>query len=267
MRKTEIFVIIDETNRDVRYNQILVLTNPPLKLISVNIEKHRHIDRVLKFLKREGPDVVCLQEILEEDFPLFLSEMEMRGKYVPMTRVLPSFGGYTQKVVSGIATISKYPFSDEVHYYNGTEKFVPDFNKEDPGSYNRMLLVCVIEKNGKKFSVANTHFTWTHEGHIDDWQRRDIATLLHCLKKYPEIILCGDMNAPRGREIFNLLASNYKDNIPPEITTTIDKNLHRAGDLQYVVDVLFSTSKYIVENVGIKDGVSDHMAVVAEIRK
>jgi hypothetical protein len=77
--------------------------------------------------------------------------------------------------------------------------------------------------------------------------------------------MCGDFNAPRGRLIFDRIATKYKDNIPPYVTTTIDKNIHHAGDLQLVVDGLFSTSKYEVRSVQVLDGLSDHCAIIGEV--
>lgn len=79
------------------------------------------------------------------------------------------------------------------------------------------------------------------------------------------IIFCGDFNAPRGRQIWSILSSKLKDNVPNEITTTIDGNIHRAGNLQLVVDGLFTSSNYKVCDVQVISGVSDHCAIVAGI--
>ena len=242
------------------------MENPkPLKFISVNIEKHRHVDRVLSFLGNENPDVICFQEILGDDFPTFLEATGFKGTFVPMARFPLKLDVDKDTVISGIATISRFPMEMETHYYYGSPDFVPDFIHADQTTNNRMLLVSKLNHNGKKFIIGNTHFTWTPNGEMDEWQRKDISSLMNIMQKFPEIILCGDMNAPRGRETFDIFASKYKDNIPVSCTTTIDKNLHIAGDLQYVVDALFTTPKYEAKNVRLQDGVSDHMAVVAEL--
>jgi hypothetical protein len=75
------------------------------------------------------------------------------------------------------------------------------------------------------------------------------------------------MNAPRGKESFSRLAKKYKDNIPPEYKTSIDQNLHKVKGIQFMVDGLFTTPSYKASDVKLVDGVSDHMAVVAEITK
>jgi hypothetical protein len=43
--------------------------------------------------------------------------------------------------------------------------------------------------------------------------------------------------------------------------------LHRVKGIMFMVDGLFTTSKYNATNVKLVDGVSDHMAIVANIEK
>ena len=78
-------------------------------------------------------------------------------------------------------------------------------------------------------------------------------------------MLCGDFNAPRGGEIFGLLAQKYKDNVPQKYTTSIDGILHRAGPLPFMVDGLFSTPGYTVSHVEMVCGISDHCALIANV--
>ncbi len=59
----------------------------------------------------------------------------------------------------------------------------------------------------------------------------------------------------------------YTDNIPSCYTTSIDPHLHRAGALDLLVDVLFTTPKYRASDVRLVSGLSDHMAVAGNIEK
>ena len=131
-------------------------------------------------------------------------------------------------------------------------------------------LLCVsAEKGNESFVVGTTHFTWSPDGIPDDFLRKDMKSLLAILQDIPEIVLCGDFNAPRGGEIFDALAQRYKDNIPLEYDTSIDVNLHRDGkkmaDRSLMVDGLFTTSFYKCSNVRLVGGVSDHFAIIAEV--
>ena len=49
------------------------------------------------------------------------------------------------------------------------------------------------------------------------------------------------------------------------ISLNIERNLHRYKGVQCMVDVLFTTPSYKASNVKLVDGLSDHMAVVADI--
>jgi hypothetical protein len=57
----------------------------------------------------------------------------------------------------------------------------------------------------------------------------------------------------------------YKDNVPKEVDSTIDPVLHRAKDIRYMVDGVFSTPAYKVSEVEVREGVSDHKAILAQV--
>ncbi|MEB3702860.1 hypothetical protein Bealeia1_00050 [Candidatus Bealeia paramacronuclearis] len=89
--------------------------------------------------------------------------------------------------------------------------------------------------------------------------------LIQLLSQFPDFILCGDFNASRDRVVFDKIASFYKDNIPAQATTSIDKMLHRAGDLQLFVDGLFLTSHYRIEDVKLHAAPSDYMGIITKV--
>lgn len=73
------------------------------------------------------------------------------------------------------------------------------------------------------------------------------------------------INAPRGREIFEKFSEKFTDNVPEEVTTTLDQNIHRVKGLQLVVDGFFSSKNILVQDVKVCDGVSDHKTVLGSI--
>ncbi len=237
-----------------------------MKLISVNIEGNKHLHRVIPFVRIEKPDVICVQEILLEDFTFFGLEVGMKGYFVPMVYDTFSHAGK----LMGLGIFSKYEMKDILkQYYAGSEEQVTVM---DPHmGYDTHLLVqcavlsCVIEINDVKFKVATTHAAWTPNGEVTDYQLRDIDSMFLALDKIGQFILAGDFNAPRGRAAFAKLAERYKDNIPEKYTTSLDQELHRVPGLQRMVDGLFTTPTYVAKNVRLISGVSDHMAIVADI--
>ncbi|MDO8551936.1 MAG: endonuclease/exonuclease/phosphatase family protein [bacterium] len=243
-----------------------------LKLISLNIEKSKHLDLIVPFLEKQMPDVFCVQEIYESSIATISAALGgAEHVFIPMT----GRPRETPPEIQGVGIFSRLSIRrHEVKYYVGTAETVPNSVQNDPATYNlnnRMVIICDIEKYGKIFRIANTHFTWTPDGNTSEEQRTDMRTLLDILHEVKEFVLAGDFNAPRGGEIFSMLAERYKDNIPPKYKTSLDIALHHAGKLRSreladkMVDGIFSTPGYEVSNVQLISGVSDHCTVVAEV--
>ena len=133
---------------------------------------------------------------------------------------------------------------------------------------NRALVWIDVEDKSKDiFRILTSHLTVTNEGEVSQIQLDDNERFINNVKSLGELVFCGDTNAPRGRSAFGGIAEVFKDNIPLEYVTSLDQNLHRVKGLPYMIDCLFTTPKYKALNVKLIDGVSDHMAVVADIEK
>jgi endonuclease/exonuclease/phosphatase family metal-dependent hydrolase len=130
---------------------------------------------------------------------------------------------------------------------------------------------------GDDFFVAVTHFTWGPEGEVaTPEQHTSMDALLTYTENLEPHILCGDFNLPRDyNPLYERLAHAYTDNIPKTYTSSLDKNLHRLGDdstkqhlfSSFMVDYILSRPPYLVSNVRLVFGVSDHAAVVGQVTK
>jgi len=165
-------------------------------------------------------------------------------------------------------------FANEIISNKGVYYFQVDpgklfiFDEKKNGLADRVLLFTEIQVNGQVFKIFNTHFTWSGGREVNEAQRRDYVKMKEILESYDEVIFCGDLNTPRGFEIWDDLAKQYTDNIPQDIDTTIDKNLHKSGkDIRLVVDALFTSEHYVAKDVRVVANTSDHMAVVGEIKR
>ncbi|MEI7720066.1 MAG: endonuclease/exonuclease/phosphatase family protein [bacterium] len=247
-----------------------------LKLVSLNIERSNHLDRVLPFLAAEAPDVVCLQELMEYDIPRFAQEFGPHFHFDPMT--IHQAEGREGKM--GVGIFSHNPFvATRTHYYRGKAGQVPTHiemsgavTEEEKGrSVSGMLLVAEIMHENALYRVGTVHFTWTAKGGTNDLQRADLHTLLELLEHEREIVFCGDFNAPRGGEIFSKIADAYADNVPSKYKTSIDATLHRNGRdrpeelADKMVDGLFTSPHYHAKDVSLVPGISDHCAIVATV--
>ena len=57
------------------------------------------------------------------------------------------------------------------------------------------------------------------------------------------------------------------DHLPATVTTTLDAKFHYAGALELVVDTIFATPEYSVDDVKVLEGISDHKGILATIAR
>jgi endonuclease/exonuclease/phosphatase family metal-dependent hydrolase len=266
-----------------------------MKLISLNIEAHKHLEeRLIPFLKAEQPEVVCVQELFYVDIARIVAETGLTlVHYVPVADVtepnrhIPDalgWWGNAQFIQSDTIAVEPLPMvyykgqsnivisdtllsQEEVRSQWSTQQ-VPHFMGDaDPNAANRVVLhMNVTTPLAKTYHIMTTHFTWSPGGTSTPEQKEHATSLVNTFsEKTTNTIFCGDFNAPRGGETFQILASRWKDNIPLNYTTSLDQNLHKGGKLQLMVDGLFSDPEVQFSSVRLQDGVSDHMAIVAEV--
>jgi endonuclease/exonuclease/phosphatase family metal-dependent hydrolase len=230
-----------------------------LSLLTLNIERRKHLGLIKPFLHSEKPEVAAFQEIFEDTFEDLKQELGMDGIFVPRVR------HHHEEGLEGMALLSAYPIKQhwEFEYDTFTELY-PGLEHVLTTRPRVWLIVAEIEKEGQIFRVATTHFTWSNNGDVTEDQKVNLEKLLTLTKPYEDLVLVGDFNTPRGKEIFTVLSTHFKDTIPPEVHTTIDGARHRAGALQLVVDGVFSRG-YDVKNVQIHDGLSDHYGITAQV--
>ncbi len=236
-----------------------------MKLATLNLEGTKHLPDQLTWIEREKPDVLCVQECFRVSLPEFAKLGYFAQQFVPLLHISQENPFRAQTLGDwGIAVLSRWPIRlIEVKAYRGQLGQLSEL--VEPNSPLRAVLVVEVENEEQIFRVAVVHHTRTPDGDITPEQRRDTLALLKILEPYPSLILCGDFNAARGKEAWSMLEAKYRDNVPPEVKSTIDGTLHYAGDLQLVVDGIFSTPDYRVENVRVHTGVSDHCGLTAEI--
>lgn len=233
-----------------------------IKIVSINIEQDRHFDRLIPFIVKEKPEILLFQEVFEADLMYLEKKFHMKSLFTPL-----SFLKSEKNIKKlGLAIFSKFEFSEfKTYYYRGDPISIPIITVKEPEKMARALLMTKIVKNNIPFYFINTHFTWSPNATPNEMQHQDLKIMLKKLSEFSECILVGDFNSPRGKIIFDTLKSHYQDHIPHQTTSTLDKNLHAAGQLNLVVDGLFTTQRYYVKNIKIINGISDHCAILAEI--
>jgi endonuclease/exonuclease/phosphatase family metal-dependent hydrolase len=213
-------------------------------------------------------DIAIWTEVFEEDIKELSQALNAEAIFAPMAKMeqfLPEEKSFTGRW--GVAILSTFPFvRHEARTYVGSYRNIPEFIHGEPNSLNRVFLQATIKIEDKDWKIGTTHFTWTKDGSTSKEQLDNFARLQPHLQDFSPHIFCGDLNSPRGKGgIFDTLAKKFVDQIPPEATTSIDGSLHKAGNLQLMVDALFTKPGVEVQNAKLHTGVSDHQAVTATI--
>lgn len=238
-----------------------------MKLISLNIEGDKHLDRVFSFLEEENADIICLVEALENTQD-WLRDHDYFCSFATMC--LKNKNGTTMP--EGVIVATKLSHESEIIPYHLPHSEIVLFDTENKRETIRHL-VLYFEVNN--FRIGATHFTWNPVGEIaDEYQKIDMTNMLSALNNKPSHILCGDFNIPRyHNELYEKLTERYTDNIPEEYNSSLDKNLHRLGSDpemkklfdDFVVDYLFTQEPYFASDTKLVFGISDHAAVVSNL--
>lgn len=246
-----------------------------MKLISLNIEGYLHKLEALNFLKNEDADVVCLMECPEG----FVSEVQALGYQTTYKSVRLVNRDGTQTLEGNLlASKNKHQAESFFIYRHPGERVLEKYD-EKTGRQNAdvVLLHATVEVNGEVFNIATTHFTWTPKGEEPSLvQQEDTRRLIELTENFAPHIICGDFNIPRHHNcLYDELTNHYLDAIPVRYKSSLDKNLHRRGQdstrahlfTDFMVDYVFTQPPYQAENVRLEFGISDHAAVVADIKK
>ena len=235
-----------------------------IKLLTLNIEGDRHLDRVEAVIAEHLPDIVCLQEVLEPDCARLASVGRYDVKFSLSAHLANWAGGQRNW---GVAVMCRVPVrSQSEHYYSDDLRIRL---VREPNDARRVVVMTELEHQGRAYRIATTHFTWSPDGHIIETQKADFVRLGRALSAYPDYVLCGDFNAPRGREMFGKFVDELGliDHLPVSVTSTLDPQFHKVGTLELVVDTIFSTPEYRVTQTRVLEGISDHKAVLARIER
>lgn len=249
------------------------------KLLTLNVEGDKHLDLVRAFIKREDPDIICLQELYKSDTETLLGST-YRAEFLGMCLRTKQDGA---KDEWGSAIATKIPLRNVVreYYFQPTTRFV-DIDITDIEAKRKTLwqglIGGTIDDDGKPLRVFTTHFTWTPHGYMaHPYQATDLKTMLTYLSEEEPHIICGDFNIPRKQNaLYPILHAHYTDTVPEEYITSLHLPLHKTKDhpiegpavASYMVDYIFSSPNvYTVKEVRMECGMSDHCALLAHIEK
>lgn len=158
-----------------------------MKLATWNVNSVRiRLPRLLAWLERERPDVVCLQETKVEDERFPLAGVDALGYRAVVSG---------EKTYNGVAILSRSEAGDVARALPG----------DDPAAPRRLLaatidgvrIVNVYAPNGGE--LGSPKYTYKL-----DWYRRLRALLDAAYDSGQDLVLCGDLNvAPEERDVWD----------------------------------------------------------------
>ncbi len=242
-----------------------------MKIVSLNIEGSKHVNRVIPFLEAEQADVICLQEA-QLDLHPYLEKAGYTFHVLPMT--LRTDDSHLNEP-EGLLLATRHETTFDSFYYHMPEEGIQPFIKaawRDTCAYG--VLFADVTFQGKLFRIGTTHFTWTPDGMPNSEQDADADALFSFLRTQKPHVICGDFNIPRLHNYnYKRLTELYTDAIPTNYTSSLDRTLHRCGkDAQrsimfdeYMVDYLCTQTPYTASDVRLQFGISDHAGIVATL--
>ena len=250
-----------------------------MKIVSLNIEGDKHLQRVIPFIMSEQAELYCLQEVFVEDVTTLLSVLP--GYTCSFARNLGRAHN-NELSAEGIAVLSRLPHTIfKTEYYHHPIGAIPQ--RYDSSSLEarwqsegRSLITAFVRHNNRDLVISNTHFTWTPDGKKNSYQQRDFEALKEYLDECPRIIIVGDFNVARHQnDIYDqLLGIGLVDHVPASLSGSIDLEFHRYRNnpelakllSTFMVDYVFS-KKYsdLSIRVSSRFGISDHCALIVQL--
>lgn len=191
------------------------------------------LNKIIKYLKDINADIICLQEVLYEQFVILKHNLKLDGVFAA------NINNPTLRY--GIATLSKYEILKNEHVFLTSKK------------EQRGFLYTNVFSKKYCIDVINTHLGLDKDERKE--QISEIMDYINILKAYK--VICGDFNEKNiFINIFND-SSIYKDykNI-----ATFEKSNAR---IDYILlDKCLEIKKYYVDKINL----SDHYPVIVDIK-
>lgn len=159
-----------------------------MKLVTWNINgiKARHT-RVLAWVQAKQPDVLCLQELKNEDATSFFEPLRALGYDIAL------FG---QKAYNGVGILSRAPLTDVRRGFADEGEVDPQARLLTATAFG-LRVTCAYFPNGESTTSDKYRYKLS-------WMARLRARLSADLSGRPDAVLCGDFNvAPEDVDVYD----------------------------------------------------------------
>lgn len=251
-----------------------------LKVLTLNIfEGGLFLPQVIELIKRENPDIFCLQEVYN-GFQVTLPQC-----YQSITTLQTTFPAYQYhfspeflsatvegSIDVGNATFSRFPILEtNTHFFKvkyGEYSQVSPSN--DYSDYPCNMQHTVVNVEDKHFHIFNVHGVWGVDGNDNPDRLYMSKVISKAIKGKKPAVLVGDFNVQPNTKTINNIKKQMIDVFEDELTTTFNlrhKDLEKyPGYASAVVDMMFVTQDLTVISKSVPDDdVSDHLPLLCEL--
>jgi len=265
-----------------------------MKLLQLNIYQGKFLEEIIKFVKANGIDIVCMQEVTSGKWShggvsfypdkILTLGANQSSVNIDCFTTLKKDLGYEGEVIKFIA-LKNDPESYEGNaiIYRNLQllerseiwmKPYQEYEKVEDARADmqpRSALRLKFEKEGKTFEIITTHLAWGPTPYDEDYKVIQ-AERLHESLKHTEnpFILTGDFNVSsdtKTAKTFNDLGRNLA--VESNIKNTLNERTHAVRKLfppGLAVDYIFTTPGINVKSFRLVDEVdlSDHFGLLLE---
>jgi len=159
-------------------------TSEPMKIATWNVNSLKvRLPHLLDWLAEQQPDVLCLQELKQEDHNFPCAEIEAAGYQV-------AFSG--QKTYNGVALLARQPITDVLY---GNPHFPDEQKRLITGTVGDTRVICAYMPNGQAVGSDKYDYKLRWLDALAIWVGEELAA-------HPKLALCGDYNiAPDDRDV------------------------------------------------------------------
>jgi endonuclease/exonuclease/phosphatase family metal-dependent hydrolase len=226
-----------------------------IKVLSWNIWRGKNFPEVIEFLKKEQPDLIGLQEVLEDEEHTEKLAKEL-GFYYFFGKAFTTDRHETVFTL-GNAVLSRFPILESrIIMLSGLE----DYQRSSATEPRNVTLIKVRVKD-QELTFATTHLAHSLDNVPSELRTKQTKNLMKEVDK-ESLILCGDFNSlPDDPAIKLLEESLINTDSDPSKKTWVDKD----GD-HFRIDYIL-TSKDLKNNTFqvLESDASDHKPISVDI--
>lgn len=251
-----------------------------IKVLTLNIfEGGLFFQNILTFIKREQPDIFCLQEVyngITPTLPNFYQSVNVLQTAFPEYTYFysPEFLSITVegKIDCGNVIFSRYPILEKnTYFFQVPYGEYPQVSPiRDYSQYPQNMQHAVIDVGNTHLNVFNVHGIWGNDG-IDNPARLQMSKVItKHIKNKKNTILVGDFNVQAGTKTIDSIENNLINVFKNQLQTSFNlqhKDLNKyPGYATAVVDMFFVSQDITVLDKNVPtDDVSDHLPLLCEL--